>query len=249
MKNLSLTALTIVLSSVAFSTSGETVSGQSQAYDSNGVEVNVGKTQFAQGTHSGVIGDPGVGLKTIANGTRIGFSGFKSLAPENEQGVNVLPASSGGHGGAMGEFHFTQVANAEVYFGDWSKTGSVGDQTHTAFFSGKKATESVPTTGQAEYTIAGINQFDGPGKLSGVFNADFGSKKYTGALNGQSLNITMNGNIQDKGQFSGSAIANGSIQGKSSGQFFGKNADVVAGITTFDSDHTKDTSFGGSKVQ
>lgn len=58
MKNLSLTALTIVLSSVAFSTSGETVSGQSQAYDSNGVEVNVGKTQFAQGTHSGVIGDP-----------------------------------------------------------------------------------------------------------------------------------------------------------------------------------------------
>lgn len=247
MKNLSLLAVMVSLASTTFIAKAETFSAQSQAYDSNGVEVNVGPTEFAAGTHSGVIGDPGVGLKSIANGTRIGFSGFKSLAPANADGVHVLAASSGGHGGGMGEFHFTQVANAEIYFGDWSKTGAAGDQTHTAFYSGKDATESVPTAGTAEYTIAGINQFDGPGKLSGKLTADFGKSEYVGSLSGQSLNITMNGDILNKGQFAGEAVANGTLQGTSSGQFFGANAEHVAGITTFQDDHTKDTAFGGSK--
>lgn len=247
MKKLSLIALTLSFTGLAFTANAVTTQGQSQKYDSNGVEVRVAPTEFSAGPHSGTIGDPGVGLKSIANGSTISFAGFKSLAPENTQGVNVLAASSGGHGSGMGEFHFTQVANSEVYFGDWSKTGIAGDQTHTAFYSGKDATESVPATGTADYTIAGINQFDGPGKLNGTFTADFAKKEYTGSLNGQSLNIAMNGDILDKGQFYGDATANGSIKGTSSGQFFGTNADQVAGITTFKDDHTKDTSFGGAK--
>lgn len=249
MKYLSFTALTFALSTAAFGVNAETISKQSQAYKTNGVEVIVGETQATGGQHSGVAGAPGVGLASIFGGKTIGFSGFKSFAKENAQDVNVLAASSNGHRSEMGEFHFTQVANAEVYFGDWSKTGVAGDSTHTAFFSGKDATESVPTSGQAEYTLAGINQFDGPDKLNGVFTADFATKEYTGSLKGESLNIAIKGDILDKGQFVGTAIANQSISGQSEGQFFGTNAEVVAGITTFKNDHSKDTAFGGSKVQ
>lgn len=247
MHKLSLLALTLSVTGMAFSANAATVSDQSQSYGTNGVEVKVGPTQSSGGFHGGKVGDPGVGLQSIANGKTIAFSGFKSLAPENSQGVHVLAASSGGHGGGMGEFHFAQVANAEVYFGDWSKTGLQGDQTHTAFYSGKEATTSVPTTGSAEYTLAGINQFDSAGKLSGVFNANFATKEYTGSLTGETLNITMNGDLLDKGQFAGEALANGTIQGESKGQFFGANAETVAGITSFASDHSKDTAFGGNK--
>ncbi|WP_440442667.1 hypothetical protein [Providencia huaxiensis] len=33
----------------------------------------------------------------------------------------------------MGKFQFSQVADAEVYFGDWSQTGVNGDNTHSLF--------------------------------------------------------------------------------------------------------------------
>ncbi|WP_183141018.1 Slam-dependent surface lipoprotein, partial [Pseudomonas aeruginosa] len=191
-------------------------------------------------------GAPGVGLQNVYDGKRIAFSGLKMMAPDNADGIHVLKANNSGHGGGMGEFHFAQVANADVYYGDWSKTGQSNDPTHTAYYSGKDATTSIPTTGSAEYTIAGINQ-NVSGQLTGVFNADFATKKYTGSLNSQTLNITMNGGLQGNGGFAGSALANGTVSGQSSGQFFGPNAQTVAGITTFDSDHSKDTAFGGNK--
>lgn len=85
--------------------------------------------------------------------------------------------------------------------------------------------------------------------LNGAFNADFDTKEYTGSLSGQSLNITMDGNILDQGQFAGTAIANESLIGKSSGYFFGADAEAVAGIVTFESDHMKDVAFGGLQAQ
>lgn len=249
MKNLSLAVLAFALSATTLNASAVTISAQSQEYGVDGVEVVVGDTQYARGSHAGAIGDPGIGLQSIFFGTRISFSSFKARAVENEHGVYELAASTSAHPVNTGKFNFTQVANEEVYFGDWSKTGIDGDATHTAFYSGKDVTESLPNSGQVEYTIAGINQFDSAGKLSGAFNADFDTKTYTGALSGQSLNITMDGNILEQGQFKGDAIANESIEGRSSGHFFGTDAEAVAGIVTFDSDHTKDVAFGGSKAQ
>ncbi|MEY0230684.1 Slam-dependent surface lipoprotein [Providencia manganoxydans] len=249
MKNLSLAVLTIALSTSVFNASAEIAFAQSQKYGVDGVEVIVGDTQYASGSHAGAIGDPGIGLQPIFFGTRISFASFKARATENEHGVYELAASTSAHSANTGKFNFTQVANAEVYFGDWSKTGIDGDTTHTAFYSGKDVTESLPNSGQVEYTIAGINQFDSASKLSGAFNADFDTKTYTGALSGQSLNITMNGDILDQGQFEGKAVANESITGDSSGHFFGPDAEAVAGIVTFESEHIKDVAFGGSKAQ
>lgn len=250
MKNLSLAVLTLALSTSAFSASATTVSAQSQKYGTDGIEVTVGGAEFAGGQHGGAIGDPGIGLQSIFGGTKITLSSFKSRAPENEHGVHELAASTSVHSARnTGKFNFAQVANAEVYFGDWSKTGIDGDGTHTAFYSGKDVTEFLPNSGKAEYTIAGINQFDSSGKLSGGFNADFDTKTYTGSLSGQSLSITMDGDILDQGQFKGDAIANESIEGRSSGHFFGTEAEAVAGIVTFESEHIKDVAFGGSKAQ
>lgn len=251
MKNLSLAVLTIALSTSVFSASATTISAQSQKYGVDGVEVIVGDTQYASGSHAGTIGDPGIGLQPIFFGTRISFASFKARATENEHGVYELAASTSAHSANTGKFNFTQVANAEVYFGDWSKTGIDGDATHTAFYSGKDVTESLPNSGQVEYTIAGINQFDSSGKLSGTFNADFDTKEYTGSLSGQELNITMSGDIleQEQYQFNGTAIANESIVGHSYGNFFGADATEVAGIVSFGSEHIKDVAFGGSKAQ
>ncbi|MEX6397350.1 hypothetical protein AB6E88_09750 [Providencia hangzhouensis] len=86
----------------------------------------------------------------------------------------------------------------------------------TRFISGANATTEVPTSGQATYTIAGINQFAGEEKQTGWFNADFADKSYTGALEGVNSH-SMAGAIEEDGKFSGTAIANGIHQGDSMG--------------------------------
>ena len=247
MNKLSLIALTLSLVATSSFTLAETMSQQSQSYESGATNIIVGKTQSTMGPHGGSIGDPGIGSRSMKNGMTISFSGLKNMVTNKPDNVYVLESSGGPHGGGMGKFQFSQVADAEVYYGDWSQTGVAGDTVHTAYFSGKDGSTEVPTSGQATYTIEGVNQFDGEAKLTGKFNADFGTKDYTGTLVGESLNIAFNGDIHNGGTFSGDALANDSIKGVNSGQFFGDNAEQLAGITTFEDNNSLDTAFGGRK--
>lgn len=245
------TKVTLIAMLVGISTcaSAVTESAQSQTYETERSDVTVGVTQSVIGPHGGEVGSPGIGYRHKADGKRISFSGLTRMIMFPKEGnVYVLPRTQ--HGNIdMGKFQFSKIADAEVYYGDWSQTGAEDDAKHTAFFSGQDATTAVPTEGKATYTIAGINQYDGQKKLSGVFEADFGDKGYTGSLQGEDLKIALEGKIQDAGSFSGSAIANDTVSGMNYGRFFGENAEHVAGVAVFNSDHKYDTAFGGSQNQ
>ena len=248
MKKLSVITFAITVAVYSSAVFAETKSGQSQRYDNSAVDIRIDRTESGMGHHAGPAEAPGIGYRGMRNGKTISFSGLKNMVEKKPDNVYVLESGGSPHGG-MGKFQFSQVADAEVYFGDWSQAGEAGDQTHTAYFSGENATTVVPTSGQAVYSLEGINQFDGEAKLTGTFNADFADKSYTGALQGESLKVSMNGDITDQGKFVGTAIANETISGKSLGQFFGDNAEHVAGITSFENNHELDTAFGGKKAE
>lgn len=245
MKKLSLITVAVSLSIFSVGVMAETVSNQSLDYSDGLTNIIVGKTQSTMGPHGGSIGAPGIGSRHKMGGMMISFSGLKNLVTQKPNNVYVLESGGSPHGG-MGKFQFSQVADAEVYFGDWSQTGETDDAMHTVYFSGENATTEVPTSGQATYTIAGINQFAGEEKQAGWFNADFADKSYTGALEGVNSH-SMAGAIEEDGKFSGTAIANGIHQGDSMGQLFGDNAEQVAGILSYENNRELDTAFGGQK--
>ncbi|UBX48512.1 transferrin-binding protein-like solute binding protein [Providencia alcalifaciens] len=245
------TKFTLIAMLVGVSTcaSAVTESAQSQTYETERSDITIGETQVAHGPFGGEEGSPGVGYRYKSEGKRISFSGLTKMIMFPKEG-NVYVINGTPHRDVdMGKFQFSKVADAEVYYGDWSQTGKEDDAKHTAFFSGLDATTAVPTEGKATYTIAGINQYDGEKQLSGVFEADFGDKDYTGSLQGEDLKIALEGKIQDAGSFSGSAIANDTVTGMNYGRFFGENAEHVAGVAVFNSDHQYDTAFGGSQNQ
>ncbi|TCT35625.1 hypothetical protein EC835_10379 [Providencia alcalifaciens] len=241
--------LIAILAGVSAYASAVTESAQSQTYETERSDITIGETQVAHGPFGGEEGSPGVGYRYKSEGKRISFSGLtKMIMFPKEGNVYVLPRTP--HGNIdMGKFQFSKIADAEIYYGDWSQTGEEDDAKHTAFFSGKDATTAVPTEGKATYTIAGINQYDGEKQFSGTFEADFGDKGYTGSLQGQNLKIALEGKIQDAGSFSGSAVANDTVTGMNYGRFFGENAEHVAGIAVFNSNHEYDTAFGGSQTE
>ncbi|GAB1439313.1 hypothetical protein MASR2M36_20830 [Providencia sp.] len=244
MKKFSLITLAVSFSVFSTGVMAETVSDQSQSYNEEKTDIIVGGTQSTRGPHGGVIGGPGIGYRHMRDGMRISFSGLKSMVTQKPDNVYVLESGGSPHGN-MGKFQFSQVADTEVYYGDWSQTGLEEDKTHTAYFSGENASTAVPTNGKATYTLEGINQFDSEAKLTGAFEADFGEKTYTGSLQGVTNSYTMMGSIEEQGQFSGSALANDSINGTSRGQFFGDNADSMAGVTSFADNEQLDTAFAG----
>ncbi|HGN1705029.1 TPA: Slam-dependent surface lipoprotein [Providencia rettgeri] len=246
MKKLSLITLAVSFSLFSTGVMAETVSGQSQSYDEEKTDIIVGETQSTRGPHGGALGAPGIGYRNMRDGMRISFSGLKNLVTQKPDNVYVLESSGSPHGN-MGKFQFSQVADAEIYYGDWSQTGLEGDKTHTAYFSGENASTEVPVEGKATYTLEGVNQYDGEAKLAGSFEADFGEKTYIGSLQGASNSYTMAGELEEQGKFSGTAVANDSIDGTSKGQFFGDNADSMAGVTSFAGNEELDIAFAGKK--
>lgn len=239
----------ILFAGISSFSGAATESTQSQTYETERSDIRVGGTEFARGPHGGKVGDPGIGHRSIAGGKTISLLGLTKMGTKTDEDVTIVNSGGPSSHSNMGKFQFAKVADAEVYYGDWSQTGAADDAKHTAFFSGLDATTAVPTEGKATYTIAGINQYDGEKKLAGVFEADFGDKDYTGSLQGEDLKIALEGKIQDAGSFSGSAIANDTVSGMSYGRFFGENAEHVGGVAVFNSDHQYDTAFAGSQTE
>lgn len=248
MNKFSMIAFAVAACGMSVAANAATVSGQSNKGNApNDFIVVDGLAQDSTGFHGGKKGDPAIGVSTVSDAQLIGLSGLRNLVAQDTNGVTVIssPSAPGTHSG-MGVFNFTKVADKEVYFGEWSATGAANDTTHTAWYSGKDASTTVPTGGTASYTVAGINQYSGSNKLNGTLDANFGTKTLSGSLSNSSLNVNINATIANNASFAGSATANG-VAGSSKGQFYGSNVDSLAGIAYFNSDHTKDTAFGGTK--
>ncbi|MEX5919786.1 hypothetical protein [Providencia huaxiensis] len=71
------------------STMAETISGQSQSYDNNMVNIRIDETESIMMT-CGVLGTPGIGYRSIAGGKTISFSGLKSSDIKKPDNVYLL---------------------------------------------------------------------------------------------------------------------------------------------------------------
>ncbi|MBS9422459.1 Slam-dependent surface lipoprotein [Photorhabdus caribbeanensis] len=220
--------------------------GQTQDFDSQKQSVRVGVTDPRGGGHPTPGGEPGIGVQSIAGGKITSFSNLVSYAAADANGIHKISMPGSGSHSGMGVFNFSKVANADVYFGEWSQTGKVTDTTHTAYYSGKDVTTNLPTGGIATYTVKGVNQYSGSNALHGTFTADFGQKRLTGSIANSALTVGINSVIKADGSFTGRATA-GNLVGTNNGHFFGDNASSLAGVAKFNADHSKDTAFGGTK--
>src|SRR3546814_14889490 len=83
-----------------------------------------------------------------------------------------------------GRFDFAKVGSYDLYFGEWSQTGSATAGDHTVYYGGTGATSSgnMPSSGSANYTVKGISNYASSGTpLSGTFTANFGAGELTGS--------------------------------------------------------------------
>ncbi|KMJ43818.1 hypothetical protein AB204_17600 [Xenorhabdus khoisanae] len=239
--------LVAALGALGFMAQAQAAVGFGQSQIDTTPHIKVGATQAGSGSHGGAGGEPGIGVSSVYGGQITGFAGLTRMARADSNGIhNISMAGAPGSHGGMGVFHFSKVANADVYFGEWSQTGKASDKTHTAYYAGKDVTTNIPTDGTATYTVTGINQYSGDNALSGTFTADFGEKTLVGSLANTAMTIDVNANIGSDAKFDGVAMTDDLI-GETSGHFFGDSASSLAGYTSFDDDHSKDTAFGGSK--
>lgn len=213
--------------------------------------MEVGPSDSIQRGHSEIPGgEPGVGISTVGGGKKIGFASLTS--PRMSGGADshgVYTIQSNHQHSDMGVFHFAKITNANVYFGDWAKTTSATDATHQTYYIGKDVTTTLPTD-SATYTVTGISKYNGSNQLSGTFDVDFSQKKIEGSLKNEQRTVELEGGnlytANNQVTFSADAKED-TTSGVVEGAFFGENAEVLAGIVVFSSDHTKDIGFGGTK--
>ncbi|MBC8953032.1 Slam-dependent surface lipoprotein [Xenorhabdus sp. PB62.4] len=239
--------LVAALGALGFMAQAQAAVGFGQSQIDTTPHIQVGETKPGSGPHGGKGGEPGIGVSSVYGGQITGFAGLTRMAPADNNGIhNISMAGAPGSHGGMGVFHFSKVANADVYFGEWSQTGKASDSTHTVYYAGKDVTTNIPTDGTATYTVTGINQYSGDNALSGTFTADFGEKTLVGSLANTAMAIDIDANIDADAKFEGVAMTDDLI-GKTEGHFFGDSASSLAGYAKFADDSTKDTAFGGSK--
>lgn len=204
---------------------------------------------------------PAIAVKGIDINKPVDFQTLQGYAPADSHGVSSLsynrymPANHKN----MGVFHFAKVSNANVYFGEWSKTDSVTDGTHTVYYAGDDSATTVPASGSATYSVKGISDYANKGLLSGAFTAMFrgtggiltgdmsndaaGSAKYTVDIGLADIKgATFSGNSAMASQY-GKVIYNGNVKGR----FFGADAAALAGKVSFQGNRKYDTAFGGTK--
>lgn len=160
--------------------------------------------------------------------------------------------TSGSKHFSSSHYNFVQVANQDIWFGEWYQGKQDQDfNNRTVYYIGNYAGTTVPTSGTASYNITGINKFSGANKLTGSIDADFGAQTLNGSMSNAALTVKVSSNIDAAtASFSGSAQAiqaGVTTQGASQGHFFGANAASLAGIATFSDNSELDTAFGGEK--
>jgi hypothetical protein len=113
-------------------------------------EVVVGTSAVNGGPH--VSGRPGIAVPATGLSNLVDFQGLQSSVGTDGNGVSTINAGTSvptDHSN-LGVFHFAKVGSANLYFGEWSQTGSIAN-------SGSGYAVNIGTT-----TIAGTN-FAGAG--------------------------------------------------------------------------------------
>jgi len=147
-----------------------------------------------------------------------------------------------------------KVDGSPVYFGEWAPKGpnysapdnadlNMGSADRTVWYVGENPTTSMPTLVNAQYNVVGINQHnpENPSVYQGVLTATYGGSSGTLAgsiVRGADAVNFANTTINSQGAFTnGSSI---------SGQFYGSQAEALAGIYTGATaqDHV---AFGGAR--
>ncbi|CAM3820767.1 Slam-dependent surface lipoprotein [Avibacterium endocarditidis] len=261
MKNISLkmTALSVTLLA-CLTAQGAVTSGISNG--NAGLLVSNESAAHNGWFHSDEGGLPGVEVKGVSSKV----TSFKSLTKitKNTQwmrafggidndGVVVLkmnnmPSWVPGFHNKLGNFAFKKVGEQELYYGEWVARDADATKDRVVYYAGNDKTVALPKGGKATYTVTGINNNNdlNKGVLKGQFTADFRNKTLKGDISRQDLTVEVNAKIKSDASFSGSAKANGVVDGTSQGHFFGKDAATLAGYAKF-TDHKYDTAFGGSK--
>lgn len=145
----------------------------------------------------------------------------------------------------------------DVWYGEWSWGGPSGFSDRSVFYIGDKESVSMPSSGAATYSVNGLNQFAAAGDhLSGEINVDFGGGP--GSVQGQLTNTSRDFGISVNAEISGSSFDGTSrayapsndstlANGLSKGEFYGSQAEFMAGMATFEDHAEYDTSFGGER--
>lgn len=194
------------------------------------------------GTTSALITNPGTGAITSQT--------WKNKVAYNTEvyAYRQIAAPSPGFPQFGGEV-IAKVSGSEVYFGEWAPAKSGAQPTNstdlnlshanrTVWFVGENPTTSMPALVNAKYNVVGINQYNpgtAAGVTSGVLTANYGGG--SGTLAGSVGSIS----------FAGTSIASNGSFAKGSqikGQFYGNNAEALAGIYT---SGTTKVAFGGAK--
>ncbi|MEJ2459909.1 MAG: transferrin-binding protein-like solute binding protein [Novosphingobium sp.] len=256
MKSLRLKTLAIALFASA-SFAGTAHAGVEGASSDTG-KVTIATSNLNAGPH--VAGRPGIGVPAMP-GVIVDFQGLQSSVGTDGNGVSTINSgtSTPSDHSNLGVFHFAKVGSANLYFGEWSQTSSVGDGTHTVYYAGDDGgTTTIPTSGSATYSVKGVSDYANKGLLTGTFTASFGSGTsgtLTGSLansgSGYAVNIgtaTIAGaNFASTGATatqSGSTVASSGVV---TGRFFGADAAALAGIVNFSGARQYNTAFGGTK--
>ena len=155
----------------------------------------------------------------------------------------------------LGRMTYGKVGNLDVYFGEWADVkagagaGTVGTNT-SVFYNGTGKTTRMPTSGKATYAVKGINNYVNQNSpiMTGTLTADFGSKRLNGTIAKKGLSVAINNAVIHTAQASiyGAAKANGSINGRTRGNFYGNNAAALAGVADFNNPKLN-TAFGGTR--
>ncbi|MBX6964158.1 Slam-dependent surface lipoprotein [Alcaligenes faecalis] len=149
-----------------------------------------------------------------------------------------------------------KVSGQEVYFGEWAPrvaNPSQGSSTNlnmnsadrTVFYTGENPTTAMPALVNAEYNVVAVRKYN-PGTQGGVFsgvltaNYGGGSGTLAGSVGGVNFNGT---SIASNGQFAQDFSDSSKIRG----QFYGSQAEALAGIYYNPANGAKDMAFGGAK--
>ncbi|WP_230661349.1 Slam-dependent surface lipoprotein [Psychrobacter sp. I-STPA10] len=245
---------------------------------SDGNNILIKNTNPVSGPHSTNGNEPGIqvtGADGVFAQALLSFKTYQQFAGNDgsidNYKISTLNASDmpPSHS-SLGNFDFAQVPNQDVYFGEWTADRSNPAATHTVYYGGKNKADSLPTSGKVEYSVKGINNFNGNNLLTGTLTADFSTNLLNGRLirenSTQSNVLKLSNNKINTSQatFSGLAsfeqvdltlppntirsAASTFNYGKSKGAFFGNNGESLAGIATFKNHRELDTAFGGKKI-
>ena len=155
----------------------------------------------------------------------------------------------------LGRMTYGKVGNLDVYFGEWADVkagagaGNPGTN-YSVFYNGTGKTTRMPTSGKATYAVKGINNYVNQNSpiMTRTLTADFGAKKLNGTIAKTGLSVAINNATINTAQasFDGAAKANGSINGRTQGHFYGNNAAALAGVADFNNPKLT-TAFGGTR--